>query len=132
MNNMETNMAEYFIDELVEWNRLIVFYNGEMNEFEHKLAEVIQRDTIPNIAMEVENEQDKLNAVSEKFNLLQAQIQQQEAVLRTNGTFIENALINAETEKRQNELRRNMQQVEREYVDTKYGCYNFLSGIFKK
>ena len=79
MNNMETYIAEYFIDELVEWNRLIAFYNGEMDEFEHKLAEVIQRNTIPNIAIEVENEQDKLNAVAEKFNHLQAQIQRQEA-----------------------------------------------------
>ena len=129
---MGTSIAEYFIDELVEWNRLIAFYNGEMGEFEHKLAEVIQRITIPNIALEVENEQDKLNAVAEKFNLLQVQIQRQEAALRTDGTFIDNAMINTETEKRQNELRRNMQQTEREYVDIKYGCYNFLSGIFRK
>lgn len=129
---MGTTIAEYFTDELVEWNRLIAFYNREMDEFEHKLAEVIQRNTIPNIAVKVENEQDKLNAVSEKFNRLQVQIQQQEAALKTNSTLIDNALINTETEKQQNELRCNMQQTEKEYIDTKYGCYNFLSGTLKK
>ena len=41
-----------------------------MDEFEKKLAEVIQRNTIPAIAAKVEKEQNKLNAVSGKFQQL--------------------------------------------------------------
>ena len=129
---MGTTIAEYFTDELVEWNRLIAFNNQEMNKFKHKLAEVIQRNTIPNIAAKVENEQDKLNIVSEKFNRLQKQILRQEAAFKTDSTLVDDTLVNPETEKRQNELRRNMQQAEKEYIDAKYECYNFLSGILKK
>ncbi len=129
---MPNTIAEYYTDELVEWNRLIVFYKREMDGFEHKLGEVIQRNTTPNIAAKVENEQDKLNAVSKKFKKLQVQIQQQEAALKTDSKLIDDTLINIETEKQQNQLRRNMQQTEKEYIDTKHECYNFLSGTLKK
>ncbi|MGE5106671.1 MAG: hypothetical protein ACM3H8_03950 [Sphingobacteriales bacterium] len=129
---MPNTIAVYYTDELMEWKRLITFYNVEMAELENKLAEVIQRNTIPNIAVKVENHQDKLNAASEKFSWLEIQIQQQEAALKTNSTLIDDTLINTETEKRQNELRRNMQQVEKEYIDARYECHNFLSGTLKK
>lgn len=120
------------MDELVDWNRLIAFYNNEMDEFESKLAEVIQRNTIPNIAAKVENEQKKLNAVSGKFYKLQAQIKQQESSLKTDSTLIEDAQIKAEMEQHQSELRRSMQQIEKEYIDVKYACYNFLSETLRK
>jgi len=129
---MATIIAEYYTDELVEWNRLIAFNNREMDEFKHKLAEVIQRNTIPNIAAKVEEQQDKLNTVSKKFFKLRVQIQQQEAALKTDSILIDDSVINAETEKQQNELRRNMHRIEKEYVDSKYECYNFLSQILRK
>ncbi|MDP4261361.1 MAG: hypothetical protein Q8941_02410 [Bacteroidota bacterium] len=129
---MATIIAEYYTDELVEWNRLIDFNNQEMDEFEDKLAEVIQRNTIPNIAAKVEEHQDKLNIVAKKFYRLQEQIQQQEAALKTDSALVDDTLINPETETHQNELRRNMQRTEKEYIDTKYACYNFLSGTLKK
>jgi uncharacterized coiled-coil protein SlyX len=128
---MGTTLAEYFTDELVEWSCLIAFNNREMGELENKLAEVIRRNTIPNIAAKEEKQQDKLNAVYEKFKRLQKQILRQEAALKTNSTLVDDTLINPETEKLQNELRRNMQQIEKEYIDTKYECYNFLSGTLK-
>jgi hypothetical protein len=129
---MGTTIAEYYTDELVEWNRVIGFYNHEMDEFELKLAEVIHRNTIPNIAARVEYEQDKLHEVSGKFYRLQDQIQRQEAALKTNSSFIDDELINAEMEKQQNELRRKMQQAEKEYIEKKHECNNFLSGTLKK
>lgn len=129
---MATTIAIYYTDELTEWNRLIAFYNHETDEFGAKLGEVIQRNSIPHIAAKVEEQQDKLNVISKKFNRLRAQIRKQEAALKTDRTFIDDTLINTETEKRQNELRRNMQLTEKEYIDTKYECYNFLSGTLKR
>jgi cell division protein FtsX len=129
---MATTMAEYYNDELVEWNRLIAFNDQEMDELEHKLAEVIQRNTIPNIAAKVEVEQHKLNSASKEFYKLRKQIQQQEATLKTDSTLIDDSVINPETEKQQNELRLNMRRAEKEFVDSKYDCYNFLSQILRK
>jgi hypothetical protein len=129
---MATNIAEYYTDELLEWNRQILFSREELDELTKKLAMVIQRNTIPNIAAKVENEQDKINAVSQKFYRLEVQIQQQLKAFKTNGNLIANADINAEAEKQQNKFRQSMQETEKEYVDTKYACYNFLSDTLKK
>lgn len=129
---MATNIAEYYLDELVDWDKLIGFYNQELDDFEIKLAEVIQRNTIPDIADKVEAEQDKLNAVSHKFYMLQDKIQQQETALKTGNKSINDTLINAEFEKQQSDLRRSMQQLEKDYIDIKYDCYNFLSGTLRK
>lgn len=129
---MGTTLVEYFIDELVDWNHLITSDFGEMSEFENKLTEVVQRNTIPNIAAKVEEQQDKLNAVSAKFKKLLIQIQQQEAAFKKDHMPIDDTLINPESEKAQNGLRRSMQQTEKEYIDAKFDCYNFLSQIFRK
>lgn len=129
---MATTIAEYYLDELVDWNRTIAFYNHEMNEFEKKLAEVIQRNSIPGIAARVENEQHKLNAVSGKFFRLQAYMNQQRSSLKTDSTLVDDALIKKEIEKQQQELRQGMQQIEKEYIDAKYACQHFLSETLKK
>ena len=129
---MSTTIAEYYTDELVEWNDSINFYSKEMNELEQKLGEVISRNSIVGIAEKVEAHQTLLNELSDKFHRLQIEIQQQEAVFKTDSTLVDNTLINNETEKRQAELRRKMQTAEKEYIDVKFDCYNFLSQTLKK
>ncbi len=129
---MASVIAEYYTGELAEWSRLIDFYNHEMDEFEDKLGEVIQRNSIPGIAAKVEQHQDKLNAVSGAFYSLQNQMLQQKVRLLSDNTLIDDALVNEETEMKQNELRKSMQAIEKDYVDVKYACYEFLSGTLKK
>ena len=68
---MPTNIAEYYISELLDWNNAIIFYNEEMEEIEQKLAEVISRNSIVGIAEKVEFQQTLLNDVSDKFYKLQ-------------------------------------------------------------
>ena len=129
---MPNTIAEYYIDELLEWNKTINFYNGEVEEFTQKLGDIIRRNSIPGIAARVEAHQTLLNRLSEKFYKLQMLMKEQEAVLKTDSTLIDDTLINTETEKRQNELRRKMQAAEKEYIDVKFDCYNFLSETLKK
>jgi hypothetical protein len=129
---MAATIAEHYTGELVDWSRLIAFYDQEATEFETKLAEVIQRNSIPNIAAKVEEQQDKLNVMMKKFNRIRIQIRKQGAALKTDSAFIDDKLIHAETEKKQNELRWDMQQTEKEYIDTRYACSEFLSERLKK
>jgi hypothetical protein len=102
-----------------------------MRGLENKLAEVIQRNTIPHIAEKVENEQDKINAISAIFNRLQESIVRQDQKLKTDDSLIDDALINKETANQQDNLRSQMQAAEKEYIDVKFGCYHFLSDILK-
>jgi predicted RND superfamily exporter protein len=129
---MPNTLAEYYADELIDWQQTITFYIEEMSDLEQKLSEVISRNSIVGIAEQVENQQNKLNAVSKTFYLLQTKFKQQEARLKTDSTYIDNTLIDTSIEKEQVELRQKMQQTEKEYIDTKYACYNFLSGTLKK
>jgi hypothetical protein len=69
---MPQTIAGYYKDELTDWKRLITFYNSEMEQLARKLGEVIQRNTIPDIAAKVEAQQDSLNTAANKFYRLQS------------------------------------------------------------
>lgn len=129
---MNTTIAGYYADELAHWMRLIGFYNREIGEFEHKLAEVIQRNTIPHIAEMVEVQQSSLDKVLARFKTLYTLIEKQNTVLKTDHSLIDNSLIDDDTNERQNELRQKMEQVEKFYLEVKYGCYHFLSETLKR
>lgn len=129
---MSTRIAEYFTDELEAWHKNINSYRQEMFEMGNRLAEVIHRNTIPNIAELVEQHQEKLNKIAIKFFQLLDQLKKQEASLKTDRNFIDDTMINAEIEKYQNALHRFMQRSEKEYIDIKHGCSNFLSDTFRK
>jgi uncharacterized protein (DUF342 family) len=128
---MPNTVAEYYTDELLGWQDSIDFYNDEMSDLEEKLSDVISRNSIVGIAEKVENQQRKLNTVSEAFYRLREKLEQQEARLKTDHTFIDNTLIDTSIEKQQMELRQSMHQAEKDYIDTKYACYQFLSGTLK-
>jgi hypothetical protein len=127
-----TTIAENYLDELIDWNDSINFYIGEIAVFEQKLVEIIRRNTITDIAKKVEVELAKFIALLEKLNRLQVNIQKQTADLKANDNLIENAFISYETEKLENDLRDKMKTLEKEYIDVKFDCYNFLSATLKK
>lgn len=112
--------------------RLIGFYNREITEFGHKLAEVIQRNSIPHIAEKVEAQQSSLNKVLARFETLYTFIEKQHTVLKTDHALIGNSLIDHDTNESQNELRQQTEQAEKFYLEVKYGCYYFLSQTVKK
>jgi hypothetical protein len=129
---MATTIAEYYIAELLDWNNAIIFYNEEMEEIEQKLAEVISRNSIVGIAEKVEFQQTLLNNVSDKFYKLQNEIQEQSGSLQSDGKLKEDALISNDYELKQFEIRQKMNIVEKDYIDKKLNCYNFLSATLKK
>ena len=129
---MANIIAEYYSDELLDWNNSINFYNTEMNIIEQKLGEIIRRNSIKGIAEKVEAHQDMLNKATDIFYKIQIDIQQQETAIKTDSTLVDDSFINSETGKQQNELRRKMQEAEKEYIEIKFACYNFLSATLKK
>jgi len=129
---MSTNIAAYYLEELVDWRRKILGYSREMEEFVKRLEEVIRRNSIIGIAGLVEDQQALLNRVAAKFHSLQSVIRKQEAGIKTDSTLKEDSSIDTETERTQAGLRAKMQKAEKEYIDIKFGCYQFLSGTLKK
>ena len=129
---MSTTITEYYIAELLDWNNSIIFYNDEMEEIEQRLGEVISRNSIVGIADKVEFQQTLLNEVSDKFYKLQNEITEQSSSLQLDGKLKDDSLITNTYESKQFEIRQNINKIEKEYIDKKLNCYNFLSGTLKK
>jgi uncharacterized protein (DUF342 family) len=129
---MPTTIAEYYSDELVDWNDSIQHYNEELDGLETKLEEVIRRNSIIGIAEKVEAHQTLINDVSDKLYVLLLDFKKQDSSIKKNNTFIDDSLVNEEIENKQADLRQQMQAAEKEVIDVKFDCYNFLSGILKK
>lgn len=129
---MPTTIAEYYADELVDCNDSIQHYNEELDNLESKLEEVIRRNSIIGIAEKVEAHQFLINEVSDKFYALLLDFKKQEAAIKKDNSFIDDSLINDQIENQQSDLRLKMQAAEKEVIDVKFDCYNFLSGLLKK
>lgn len=129
---MATTISAYFAEELYDWNRSVLRYQKEMKEFEIRLDEVIRRNSIVGIADEVAVQLTHLDRLSVVFKRLQKAIRQQATKLKKDNILLDDQSIEVETDKTQAELRGKMQAAEKEYVDTKFGCYQFLSGTLRK
>ena len=103
-----------------------------MEDIEQKLAEVIARNSIRGIADKVEFQQTLLNEVSDKFYKLQNEISQQSSSLQLDGKLKDDSFITNTYETKQFEIRQNIYKLEKEYVDKKISCFNFLSWTLKK
>lgn len=129
---MQQSVSEYYITELADWNRSIDFYDTEIADMEDKLNEIIHQNTIPNLAANTERFLNSMDVQRNIFLVIQHLIQQQETRLYKNDTPEENTEITTETKDEQNSIRDKMQSAEKNYIDAKYGCYNFLSGLLNK
>jgi hypothetical protein len=129
---MATTISAYFAEELYDWNRSVLRYQREMKEFEIRLDEVIRRNSIVGIADQVAVQLSLLDRLSVVFKGLQKTIRQQVTKLKKDSILLDDQSIEAGTDKTQDELRGKMQAAEKEYVDVKFGCYQFLSGTLRK
>ena len=101
---MPTTIAEYYADELVDWNDSIQHYNEELDNLESKLEEVIRRNSIIGIAEKVEAHQFLINEVSDKFYALLLDFKKQEAAIKKDNSFIDDSLINDQIENQQSDF----------------------------
>lgn len=129
---MSNIKADYFLDELTDWQTAIAFYKNEAEAFVSRLEAVIARNSIPHIAERVAIFRTALENSVDAFYRIQIEVEQQEMMLSDDHKPVENEQISDEMEKRQLLLRHNMLAAERAYLDTKFDCYDFLAGVLKK
>ena len=129
---MSTHIAEHYAAEMSEWRSSIAFYHQEMEGLEGRLGDLVRRNSIPDIGEKADAHQEMLNTASDRFLMAQVLMSQQEDALRTNGQFIDDGQVKDEIEKKQQEIRRTMQEAEQEFIDAKYKCLDFLSGMLGK
>ena len=129
---MAAAKAGYFIDEILDWKRTIAFHIDEIYGLTGKLAELVRRNSIPNLAARVEKHQAKLDGLSKKFSMLLLQFRRQEAMLKTDSELLDDSKIKPETESYQKDIRQMLHDTQKEFIDVKNNCQSFLAGFYNK
>jgi uncharacterized small protein (DUF1192 family) len=120
--------ATYFRDELIHWFKTLDFYRNEIPQFEERLVEVIQGNPSAERASQSENFLNQFAELHNKINLLQMEIGRLKADPSAYGRS--NGSEHLQTQAPQDTLRENMRATEKDFVDTKYNCHQFLAKIY--
>ena len=129
---MSKNKSSYFIEELNSWLNTIQLHKDQKILLDRSLEDIVKRNSLIEIAAKVEAHQILLNEVSIKIQKLEERIHQQEKVLKPDNILIEDGLVSPEMDHTQTELRQNTLTAEKEFIDIKYYCHDFLSDTLKK
>ena len=125
-------IAGYFYDELVDWDRTLDLYEDEMAELDTKLTVLIQQNTIPHLADNAEHFLNLFQSQRSAFNTLAEEIYNQENRLKKDDEPLNDSVVTGEVTTEQQNLREKMKTAGQHFIETKYSCYNFLSGLHKK
>lgn len=126
---MTHSISAYYLSELEDWSRAVSFYEEEIEALEDKLEEIIHRNTIPNLAANTEEFLKNFQHQMVQFELLESAIREQENQLAHDDEPDEDQAILPATKMQQTTLRAEMKSAEKNFIETKYHCYEFLSGI---
>lgn len=129
---MSKKIAEYFLDELISWEQSIHFYKEEMSALGLQLDEIIQRNSIVDIAAKVEAHQILLNEILDRFNNILIEILRQKKIIQPQSGVLSDIDLSNQIRYQQDDLRSLVQNAEKEYIDVKYFCYEFLSETLNK
>jgi hypothetical protein len=128
---MKNNVARYFLDEIEEWRRDIETINDEIVTIEKKLEAIVRQNSITGIAAATEAHQSLLDAQMRQFDVLHDEFNRQEVILSPGQEPVDNDALLQTLRERQNELREKMKTAEKEYLDIKFSCHDFVSQMLK-
>lgn len=122
-----TSLASYYSNELDEWRDVLHSHVQEIEEFEVWLNEVLQHNTVPNLAAKTEHFFAAFAGQRRQFELLAGQVYGLQTQLVKDDQPIEDELITPAIEDSHKALREQMLQSEKKFLDLKYQCHQFLS-----
>jgi hypothetical protein len=129
---MSKKIAEYFLAELISWEQSFDFYKEEIGNLGIQLEEIIQRNSIVDIAAKVEAHQILLNEMLDRFNKIYVEIYKQKKQIQPISDIIADADLSIQIRSQQDDVRTMVQNAEKDYIDVKYFCYEFLSETLNK
>jgi len=129
---MAKKLTLYYDDELNSWIESIQFYIGEIQALGNRLDAIVTRNSIVDIAAKVEVHQLLLNKVNKKLVDLLLEIKKQHANIQKQKKENPEAAAQKALEKEVKKMALVFKKLEREYVDIKYYCNEFLTDMLKK
>lgn len=129
---MSKQIADYFLAELISWEQSFDFYKGEIGNLGIQLEAIIQRNSIVDIAAKVEAHQVLLNEILDRFEKISVEVYQQKKRIQLKSAVINDNELTDYIRLQQDEVRKLVQIVEKDYIDVKYFCFEFLSEMLNK
>lgn len=129
---MPQKISSYYNDEIKSWIHSIDFYLEEILSLENRLYQIITRNTIVDIAAKTEVHQMFINKSEEKFLILKKNLTNVLKQLSSNGKLIDDKLISKSLELKISTTGISFRKLEREYVDMKFSCNEFVEEMLRK
>lgn len=129
---MTSSLASYYSNELEEWKDVINLHVQEIEEFEVWLNEVLQHNTVPNLAAQTEHFFTSFAGQRHRFETLAGQIYGLQDQLVKDDEPVGDELITPDIENTHNTLREKMLETEKAFLDLKYSCHKFISDTLGK
>ncbi|MFA6060357.1 MAG: hypothetical protein WC756_19305 [Taibaiella sp.] len=120
---MPISIASYFLDELTALDERATVSLNEIPDLKTKVLDIIHRDGIVELATNAEHLLELLSDVKQLFEMLQKTIRKQQNNLKESATIV----VSSELRNKQESIRNRMLEAEKNYLDIKYGCLDFLS-----
>lgn len=128
---MKSNIARFFLEEIEGWKQQIEGIHDETGVLEKKLEAVVRQNTITGIAAATEAHQSLLDEQSRNLDGLLEECERQELMLSAMSEPSETGVLPQPLRNRQNQLRKKMQKAEKDYLDIKFSCHDFVSNMMK-
>jgi hypothetical protein len=124
---MTTSIAEYYLDELYDWRSAIDLYLEEIDDSEEWLQSILRFDSVPALAAKVEHHLNQLFLSKENLLKIKSSTQSSEQKFFKDQVPVGNDIVTEELKINHKKLREEMHKVEKEYLDIKYDCDEFLA-----
>ncbi len=129
---MRKKIASFYNEELNSWIDAINYIFIEIAELEKRLEDIVSRNSIVDIAAKVEVHQLILNKSKGKCVSLKDEFLKQKAMLIVNKKLLADNMVTKEIEKSMRDYSLKIKQLEKQFIDVKYICNEFLSDMLKK
>ena len=129
---MRKKIASFYNEELNSWIDAINYIFIEIAELEKRLEDIVSRNSIVDIAAKVEVHQLILNKSKWKCVSLKDEFLKQKAMLIVNKKLLADNMVTKEIEKSMRDYSLKIKQLEKQFIDVKYICNEFLSDMLKK
>lgn len=124
---MTNSIAEYYTSELDYWKETLDFNMEKIDEMHEWLEEVLRSNTVTDLAGKVEHHINQLFLCKQNLAKLHLKLNAFGKRIYNDQHPVSNDLITAEIKDHQQQLRTEMHQVEKEFMDVKYDCDSFLA-----
>jgi hypothetical protein len=129
---MSKKITAFYDDELNAWLHSISFYMTELSNLSFRLKEIVERNSIVDIASKADVHQLILENTRNKFEVLRNIIFEQKKVLTEFDILMVDKMVTKSIEQKQKEITLEFKKMEQDHISVKFHCNEFLNEMLRK